>query len=106
MALAQKDRYRKAADQPEKISSYLKDEIAFLKRNRHYDYDVPVIVRLKNGASRSLSTRLGKTRRLVSVNGYSTRLKADEIDTLLASEDVERVSIDSVVKASKEDDLR
>ena len=101
-ALGQRARSRQLSESARKTSSYLADEIGFLRDNPEYDYEIPVIVRLSESADRS-RTRAGRARPLDSIRSYSTFLRSEEIEQLLESGDVERISIDSVVSASRID---
>ena len=101
-AFGQRGRSGRISEPAHKTSSYLADEIGFLRDNPEYDYEVPVIVRLSESANRS-GTLAGRARRLDSIRSYSTALRTDEIERLLESGDVERISIDSVVSASRID---
>ena len=101
-AFGQRARSRLPSESGRKISPYLGDEIGFLRNNPEYDYKIPVIVRLSQSAKKS-RTLAGRARPLDSIRSYSTFLRSGEIDQLLESGDVERISIDSVVSASKID---
>ena len=59
-----------------------------------------MIVRLAQSAKMS-RTLIGRVRTLTSIRSYSTFLRSEEIARLLESGDVERISIDSVVSASR-----
>ena len=101
-AFGQSARSKQPSESTRKISRYLGDEIGFLRNNPEYDYKIPVIVRLSQSAKKS-RTLAGRTRPLDSIRSYSTFLRSGEIDQLLESGDVERISIDSVVSASQID---
>ena len=101
-AFGQSSRSKQPPESARKISRYLGDEIGFLRNHPEYDYKIPVIVRLTQSAKRS-RTLAGRTRPLDSIRSYSTFLRSGEIDQLLESGDVERISIDSVVSASQID---
>ena len=101
-AVGQRARSRQLSESARKTSSYLADEIGFLRNNPEYDYEIPVIVRLSESANRS-RTLTGRARPLDSIRSYSTFLRSDEIEQLRESGDVERISIDSVVSASRID---
>ena len=101
-ALGQRARSGQLSESARKTSSYLADEIGFLRDNPEYDYKIPVIVRLSESANRSRSLA-SRARPLDSIRSYSTFLRSEEIEQLLESGDVERISIDSVVSASRID---
>ena len=99
---SQRARSKQLSESAGKISPYLADEIGFLRDNPEYDYKIPVIVRLAPSAKMS-GTLIRRGRSLSSIRGYSTFLRSEEITRLLESGDVERISIDSVVSASRID---
>ena len=99
-SFGQRARSRQLSESARKISPYLADEIGFLRDNPEYEYKIPVIVRLAQSARMS-GTLTGRARTLTSIRSYSTFLRSEEIDRLLESGDVERISIDSVVSASR-----
>jgi serine protease AprX len=101
-AFGQRARSKQLSESARKISPYLADEIGFLRDNPEYDYRIPVIVRLAQSAKMS-GTLVGRGRTLTSIRSYSTFLRSGEIARLLESGDVERISIDSVVSASRID---
>ena len=99
-AFGQRAQSKQLSESVRKISPYLADEIGFLRDNPEYDYKIPVIVRLAQSAKMS-RTLIGRVRTLTSIRSYSTFLRSEEIARLLESGDVERISIDSVVSASR-----
>ena len=99
-SFGQRAQSRQLSESARKISPYLADEIGFLRDNPEYEYKIPVIVRLAQSARMS-GTLTGRARTLTSIRSYSTFLRSEEIDRLLESGDVERISIDSVVSASR-----
>ncbi len=95
------------SDEAKKISPLLKQEVDFLVENPRFDYSIPLIVQVRPALfERQAAARQGRAQRsdnsLAAVNGYRARLTAAQIIYLLKSPLVEYVTLDAVIRPSKD----
>ncbi len=92
----------------DKLATPLLEETAFLKSHPAYDYDLPVIVRLRPDALSRISRAdraSAPGRRLGLIGSYALTVRGSRIGDLAASEEVEYVTLDAPLRAFS-DELR
>ncbi|HUV12888.1 MAG TPA: hypothetical protein VMY18_04535, partial [Acidobacteriota bacterium] len=92
-----------------RIAPVLRDEAAFLRSNPQYDYEIPVIIKVRRDHFREADARHrnqvrndgSETRSLGLVRSFAARVQASQIESLADSPFVEYITLDARVFSTR-----